>query len=60
MLIATIFMQPKPLSELKGLVFGLEDKDERSVRVPLWKSPVFLGALALLGAAGLYVYIGTL
>jgi SSS family solute:Na+ symporter len=60
MLIATIFMKPKPVDELKGLVFGLEDKDERPVKVPLWKSPVFLGALALLGAAGLYIYIGTL
>ncbi len=60
MLIATIFMQPKPLSELQGLVFGLETKDERQVAVPLYKRPIFLGGIALLGAAGLYVYIGTL
>lgn len=60
MLIATMFMQPKPLSELKGLVYGLEEKDESQVRVPLFRSPVFLGVLALLGCAGLYVYIGTL
>ena len=60
MLIATIFMKPKPLSELQGLVYGLETKDERQVAVPLYKRPIFLGGLALLGAAGLYVYIGTL
>jgi solute:Na+ symporter, SSS family len=60
MVIATMFMQPKPVSELKGLVFGLEDKEERPAKVPLWKSPVFLGVIALLGAVGLYVFIGTL
>jgi solute:Na+ symporter, SSS family len=60
MLIATLFMKPKPLSELKGLVYGLEEKDDRAGPVPLWQRPVFLGGLALLGAAGLYVYIGTL
>ncbi|HEY1590805.1 MAG TPA: sodium:solute symporter family protein [Solirubrobacteraceae bacterium] len=60
MLIATIFMQPKPLSELNGLVYGLAVDDDRGGPVPLWKRPVFLGGLALLGAAGLYIYIGTL
>src|SRR5437764_1913054 len=60
MLIATVFMKPKPLSELTGLVYGLEEKDEHRARVPLFRSPVFLGILALLGAAGLYEYIGTL
>ena len=60
MLIATVFMKPKPLSELKGLVFGLEEKEERAARIPLWKRPALLGGVALLGAAGFYVYIGTL
>jgi SSS family solute:Na+ symporter len=60
MLVATMFMQPKPLSELKGLVWGLQETEHAAAPVALWKRPIFLGALALLGAAGLYIYIGTL
>jgi SSS family solute:Na+ symporter len=59
MLVATVFMKPKPLSELNGLVYGLEE-GKATTPVALWKRPIFLGGLALLGAAGLYVYVGTL
>ena len=60
MVIATMFSKPKPISELKGLVFGLEDKSQRGPRPPWFRSPVILGILALVLAALLYVYIGTL
>lgn len=58
MWIATRFSEPKPLAELKGLVFGLQEVDVKtSARVPRFKSPVLwgIGALALCGL--LYLYI---
>jgi solute:Na+ symporter, SSS family len=58
MLIATMFMKPKPLSELKGLVLGLQEKDVKTTaRVPWYKQPVLLGTGALVLCALLYVYI---
>jgi SSS family solute:Na+ symporter len=60
MLIATIFSTPKPVSELKGLVFGLAEKEERATPLPWFRSPVVIGIIALVVAVLLYVYIGTL
>ena len=60
MLIATIFSTPKPVSELKGLVFGLAEKEVRATPLPWFRSPVVLGIIALVVAVLLYVYIGTL
>jgi solute:Na+ symporter, SSS family len=58
MVIATRFSQPKPLAELKGLVLGLQEQDVKTAaRVPWYKSPVLIGAGALLLCALLYVYI---
>jgi SSS family solute:Na+ symporter len=58
MVIATRFSQPKPLAELKGLVFGLQEQDVKTTaRIPWFKQPVLLGAGALLLCALLYVYI---
>ena len=57
MAIATRFSEPKPLAELKGLVFGLQEKDVQTAPIPWFKSPVLwgIGALALCGL--LYIYI---
>jgi solute:Na+ symporter, SSS family len=57
MAIATRFSAPKPLAELKGLVFGLQEKDVQTAPIPWFKSPVLwgIGALALCGL--LYIYI---
>jgi SSS family solute:Na+ symporter len=60
MVIATVFGTPKPVSELKGLVFGLQEKEARATPIRWYRSPVVLGILALVLVAGLYVYIGTL
>jgi solute:Na+ symporter, SSS family len=58
MLIATIFSPPKPISELKGLVLGMQEQDvQASAHVPLYKSPVVLGTAALVLCALLYAYI---
>ena len=58
MVIATRFDTPKPLAELKGLVLGLQQQDVMTTaRVPLYKSPVLVGAGALVLCALLYVYI---
>ena len=58
MVIATRFDTPKPLAELKGLVLGLQQQDVKTTaRVPLYKSPVLIGAGALLLCALLYFYI---
>jgi solute:Na+ symporter, SSS family len=58
MLIATLFSQPKPLAELKGLVFGLQEQDvQTTARIPWYKQPVLLGAGALLLCGLLYLYI---
>ena len=57
MAIATRFSEPKPLAELKGLVFGLQEQDVQTAPIPWFKSPVLwgIGALALCGL--LYIYI---
>jgi SSS family solute:Na+ symporter len=58
MWIATRFMEPKPLSELRGLVFGLQEVDVKtSARVPLYRSPVLWGIGALVLCGLLYIYI---
>ena len=58
MVIATRFSQPKPLAELKGLVLGLQEQDVKTTaRIPWYKSPVLIGAGALVLCALLYVYI---
>jgi SSS family solute:Na+ symporter len=59
MLVATRFSAPKPLAELNGLVFGLQERDVQvAAGVPWFKSPVLYGIAALLVCALLYVYIG--
>jgi len=59
MLVATRFSAPKPLSELTGLVFGLQQRDvQAAARVPWFKSPLLLGITALVVCALFYVYIG--
>ena len=56
--IATRFDTPKPLSELNGLVLGLQERDvQTTARVALYKQPVLIGAGALVLCALLYVYI---
>jgi hypothetical protein len=57
MWIATRFSAPKPLSELKGLVLGLQEVDVQTARVPVYKSPVLWGIGALVLCALLYLYI---
>ena len=58
MLIASRFMAPKPLAELKGLVFGLQEQDvQTAARIPWFKSPVLWGIGALVLCGLLYVYI---
>jgi solute:Na+ symporter, SSS family len=58
MLVASRFSAPKPLAELRGLVFGLQQKDvQTSARIPWFKSPVLWGIGALALCALLYVYI---
>jgi solute:Na+ symporter, SSS family len=58
MVVATIFSVPKPLSELRGLVFGLQEVDVKtSARVPWFRSPVLWGIGVLVLCALLYVYI---
>ena len=58
MLIASRFMAPKPLAELKGLVFGLQEQDvQTSARIPWFKSPVLWGIGALVLSGLLYLYI---
>jgi SSS family solute:Na+ symporter len=58
MFIATRFDTPKPLSELHGLVMGLQERDvQTTARLAWYRSPVLLGAGALLLSALLYLYI---
>jgi SSS family solute:Na+ symporter len=58
MAIATIFSPPKPISELNGLVLGLQRQDvQTTTRVAWYKSPVLIGSAALVLCALLYVYI---
>src|SRR6266540_1686284 len=58
MVIATRFDTPKPLSELNGLVVGMQQRDvQTTTRVAWYRSPVLLGAGALLLCALLYLFI---
>src|SRR6266568_4112609 len=59
MAIATIWSKPKPISELKGLVWGHAERDPATVgKKPLWyKSPLLWGIGALVICVLLYVYI---
>jgi solute:Na+ symporter, SSS family len=58
MVIATRFSAPKPLAELKGLVFGLQEVDVKtSARVPWFRSPVLWGIGVLVLCGLLYLYI---
>src|SRR5690242_20573110 len=57
--IVTMFTQPKPESELKGLVYGVGKLDLKAGQVAadrVWyRSPVLLGVIALVLAAALYL-----
>ena len=58
MWIATRFSTPKPLSELRGLVFGLQEVDvQAAAHVPWYRSPVLWGIGALVLCGLLYLYI---
>src|SRR5436853_5836698 len=58
MVIATRFDTPKPLSELNGLVVGMQERDvQTTTRIAWYRSPVVLGAGALLLCALLYLFI---
>ena len=58
MVIASRFSAPKPIAELNGLVLGLQRHDvQTSAHVAWYKSPVLLGAAALVLCALLYLYI---
>jgi solute:Na+ symporter, SSS family len=57
MAIATRFSEPKPLAELKGLVFGLQEKDVQTAPIPWFKSPWLWGIGALVLCGLLYLYI---
>jgi SSS family solute:Na+ symporter len=56
--IATRFSAPKPLAELQGLVFGLQEQDVQTTgSIPWFKSPVLWGIGALVLCGLLYLYI---
>jgi solute:Na+ symporter, SSS family len=59
MVIATIWSKPKPISELKGLVWGHAERDPATVgkKPPWYKSPLLWGIGALVISVLLYVYI---
>jgi SSS family solute:Na+ symporter len=62
MAIATIFDQPKPLSALRGLVWGYQVQDEgeapgTEAREPWYKSPLLWGIGALILCVLFYIYI---
>jgi solute:Na+ symporter, SSS family len=59
MVIATIWSKPKPISELKGLVWGHAERDPATVgkKPPWYKSPLLWGIGALVISILLYVYI---
>jgi solute:Na+ symporter, SSS family len=58
MVIATRFSPPKPISELRGLVWGHAEPDtQAAAHVPWYKSPLLLGIGVLVLSALLYVYI---
>src|SRR6266705_639891 len=62
MVISTMFSSPKPLSELRGLVWGQAITDEgeapgTAARLPWYKSPLLLGIGALALCVLFYIYI---
>ena len=62
MVISTMFSSPKPLSELRGLVWGQAITDEgeapgTAARLPWYKSPLLLGIGALALCVAFYIYI---
>jgi len=62
MAIATIWDTPKPLSALRGLVWGYEVEDEgeapgTAARAPWYKSPLLWGIGALILCVLFYIYI---
>ena len=59
MVIATRFMHAQTAGRsCKGLVLGLQEQDvQTTARIPWFKSPVLIGAGALVLCALLYVYI---
>jgi SSS family solute:Na+ symporter len=58
MVVATAWSPPKPLSELKGLVWGYAERDAGEVaRLPWYKSPLLWGIGALALCVAFYLYI---
>ena len=62
MAIATIWDQPKPLSALRGLVWGYAVVNEgeapgTAARLPWYKSPLLWAAGALVLSALFYIYV---
>ena len=62
MAIATIFDTPKPLSALRGLVWGYQVEDEgeapgTEARLPWYKSPLLWGIGALVLCVLFYIYV---
>jgi len=58
MVIATRFSSPKPLEELHGLVFGMQERDvQTTADLPWYRSPVLVGSGALVLCAVCYLYI---
>ena len=57
--IASIWSKPKPISELKGLVWGHAERDPATVgkKPPRYKSPLLWGIGALVLSVLLYIYI---
>lgn len=58
----TLVTRPKPLEQIRGLVFGLPDPDspdahEATLGTPLWRQPLVLGALVLAIAVALSIYL---
>jgi SSS family solute:Na+ symporter len=49
--VLTYMTQPKPVSELQGLVYGMANIDDSVKRAPhWWESPILLAAFVLIGA----------
>jgi SSS family solute:Na+ symporter len=57
--IASIWSKPKPISELKGLVWGHAEQDPATAgkKPPWYKSPLLWGIGAIVISVLLYVYI---
>ncbi|MBV9379808.1 MAG: Na+/galactose cotransporter, partial [Streptosporangiaceae bacterium] len=59
MVIASIWSKPRPISELRGLVWGYAERDPATAdkKRPWYKSPLLWGIGALIISVLLYVYI---